>query len=125
MRDPIDGGLALEEAKTRERVEIESAARFRFFFVALVFGILSIAIQFPLKTHDTMLKILEASSWGFIAITGLLGLVDIGAFSTSPEGGGRLGRHGRIVMWIAFVIGVVLLLASKVSGSFQAQQGVI
>jgi hypothetical protein len=120
VHDPIDGGQALEAAKARDRVDIESAARFRFFFVALVFGILSFAIQFPVKTQSVCLKTLEALSWGLVAVTGLLGLIDIGAFSLTTEAQGRLARHGRIAMWAAFVGGIILLLAAKVSGSFQS-----
>jgi hypothetical protein len=112
-RKPVDGGFGLEQAKTRDRVSVETAAKFRFFFTGLVFAILSFAIQFPLKTSDQSLKIVEATSWAFIAITALLALLDIGGFSASSDSSSRLTPHARGFMWFAFLAGVVLLLTAK------------
>ena len=119
-RTPLDGGFALEQAKTRDRILAESAMKFRYFFVGLVFAILSFAIQYPIKTSVLGLKFTEATSWGFIAITGLFALIDVGGFSLSAEPSGGLTRLCRGLMWACFLIGIVLLLASKIYGSFQA-----
>lgn len=119
-RAPVDGGLALEEEKNRQRVALESAAKFRFFFVGLVFAILSFAIQFPVKSTELCLKLAEASSWGLIAITGLLALADIGGFSLSSEPKSSLTRYARGAMWLCFLLGVVLLLTSKIWASFKS-----
>lgn len=118
-RPPADGGIALEQEKNRQRVVLESAAKFRFFFVGLAFAILSFAIQFPAKSAEFWLKLAEAGSWGLIAITGLLALVDIGGFSLSPEPSSSLGKFGRGAMWICFLFGLVLLLFSKIWASFE------
>jgi hypothetical protein len=117
-RTSLDGGLALDQEMNRQRVDLETAAKFRFFFVGLVFAILSFAIQFPIKTFEFGLKLSEATSWGLIAITGLFALVDIGGFSLSSESNKRLTTYARVAMWVCFFTGVVLLLASKIWASF-------
>ena len=117
-RSSIDSGLGVEQAKTEHRVIVESAAKFRFFFVGLVFAILSFAIQFPLKVADTEIKFAEVSSWGLLAITGLLALADIGGFSVFSEPTTRLTGWSRGAMWLCFLFGVVLLLVSKIWASF-------
>ena len=118
QREPLDGGLGLEQEKNRQRVILESAAKFRFFFVGLVFAILSFAIQFPIKSEEFYLKLTEASSWGLIATTGLLALADIGGFSLSSEPNSSLTKLARGAMWVCFLLGVVFLLASKICASF-------
>ena len=120
-RQSLDGGLALDHEKNRQRVDIETATKFRFFFVGLVFAILSFAIQFPVKGVDFHLKLTEAISWGLITITGLFALIDIGGFALSSDHSKcRLSKFARIVMWACFLVGVVLLLASKTWASFQS-----
>ena len=57
MRTPLDGGVGIEQEINRQRIVLESAAKFRFFFVALVFAILSFAIQFPIETTKFYLKL--------------------------------------------------------------------
>ena len=116
-RTPVDGGLALNHEENRQRVSLESAAKFRFFFAGLVFAILSFAIQFPVKSPEFYLKLTEAASWGLIAVTGLFALVDIGGFSLSSEANNRLPRFARVAMWSCFFLGVVLLLVSKIWAS--------
>jgi hypothetical protein len=116
---PIDGGLGIEREKTNHRVSVESAVKFKFFFVGLVFAILSFAIQFPLKSTYPALKISEASSWGLMAITGILALVEIGGFSVSETSTNGLTRWGRVAMWGCFLLGLLLLLASKIWASLQ------
>lgn len=118
-RAPLDGGLGLEEEKNRQRIVLESAAKFRFFFVGLVFAILSFAIQFPVKSYELWLKLAEASSWGLIAVTGILALADIGGFSPSPEPNLSLTKFARGAMWLCFLLGVVLLLTAKIWASFK------
>ena len=120
QRESVDGGLGLEQEKNRQRVVLESAAKFRFFFVGLVFAILSFAIQFPIKSEEFYLKLTETSSWGLIATTGLLSLADIGGFSLSSEPSASLTKQARGVMWVCFLLGVVLLLASKICASFDS-----
>ena len=120
QRTLVDGGLGLEQEKNRQRVVLESAAKFRFFFVALVFAILSFAIQFPINTTEFYLKLAEASSWVLIAITGLLALADIGGFSLSSESNTMLTKCARGTMWGCFLFGVLLLLVSKIWASFGA-----
>lgn len=119
-REPVDGGIGLEHEKNRQRVVLESAAKFRFFFVGLVFAILSFAIQFPIKSEEFYLKLTETSSWALIATTGLLSLADIGGFSLSSEPNSSLTKLARGVMWVCFLFGVVLLLASKICASFES-----
>ena len=116
-RKPVDGVLALEEAKNRDRIALEAEAKFKFFFVGLVFAILSFAIQFPLKVGPYYLRIVETASWVCIAITGLLSLTDIGGFSVSRPY--SLATGGRRIMWVAFSVGVALLLVSKIWTSLQ------
>lgn len=119
QRTPIDGGLGLEHEKNRQRLVLESAAKFRFFFAALVFAILSFAIQFPIRSTGISLKCVEASSWGLIAITALLALADIGGFSLSSEPKSSLTKFARGTMWVCFLVGVMLLLVSKIWAAFQ------
>jgi hypothetical protein len=116
--EPLDGGVALDRAKVENRVEVESAARFRFFFTGLVFAILSFAIQFPIKSTLAVLKVTEALSWVLLAIAGALALVDIGGFSTQPDATHRLTPRFRRYMWLLFAAAVVLLLFSKIAASF-------
>ena len=113
----MDGGLGLDEEKNRQRIALESAAKFRFFFVGLVFAILSFAIQFPIEGAGYYLKLAEAASWAFIAITGLLALADIGGFSRSSEPKSKLTEFARGAMWACFLVGILLLLTSKIWAS--------
>ena len=119
QRKPMDGGIGIEQENNRRRIVLESAAKFRFFFVGLVFAILSFAIQFPLKSTEFCLKLAETSSWGLIATTGLLAIADIGGFSLSSEPNSSLPKFARGAMWVCFLFGVVLLLASKIWASFE------
>ncbi len=114
----IDGGLGIERAKTEHRVSVEAASKFRFFFVGLVFAMLSFAIQFPMKAGALMLKVVESSSWALLAISGLLALADIGGFSAQDCGGTRLSISARRFMWLFFLLAVALLLTSKILASF-------
>ena len=63
--DPVSGEMAL----TRDRAMVEAVYKFRFFFVGLVFAILSFAMQFPVTTDNQLIKITEAVSWFFLLIT--------------------------------------------------------
>ncbi len=120
QRTPVDGGIGLDLAMNKQRIDLETAAKFRFFFVGLVFAILSFAIQFPVKSVEFYLKLTESMSWGLIAVTGLLSLADVGGFTKSPEQYTRLTQSARFTMWGCFLIGVALLLVSKIWASFQS-----
>lgn len=66
---PQDDALKIE-AKERARADTEkqlekvrSIYKFHFFFTALVFAILSFAIQFPVSSENLWIKIMEVVSW--------------------------------------------------------------
>jgi hypothetical protein len=123
QRSPLDGGIELERIKNENRIEIELASKFRFFFVALVFAILSFAVQFPTSTSSVWLKLVEATAWIGLAASGLLALVDVGAFRIIRHSTGYLAPFGRVLMWFFFLIAIAALLVAKIWASFNSLHG--
>lgn len=115
-RAPLDGGIAVEGEKTRFRVMLESTYRFRQFFVAFVFAILSFAMQFPTKATTLWVKLPEVTAWILLAATGYFALRDCGGFADKitdkvVEG---LDTVHRARMWKLFFVSMVLLLVARV-----------
>jgi hypothetical protein len=111
-----------ERARSDTEVYLEkvrSIYKFHFFFTALIFAILSFAIQFPVETDYVWIKILEVISWAIIAFTALLSLKQLGGFSSEDtlKFHSGLGKVWRYLMWILFVAGVILLLTAKIMSS--------
>ena len=110
--DPVSGEMAL----TRDRAMVEAVYKFRFFFVGLVFAILSFAMQFPVTTDNQLIKITEAVSWFFLLITGFLAIRDCGGFSKLMNGEAINGlkQKWRQCMWRTFFLSILLLFIAKV-----------
>jgi hypothetical protein len=125
MMSPQDDALKIE-AKERARADTEkqlekvrSIYKFHFFFTALVFAILSFAIQFPVSSENLWIKIMEVVSWLLIAATALLALKQIGGFAPidTMEYHQGLNIRWRKVMWFLFFVGVWMLLIAKILNS--------
>jgi len=115
-RTPLDGGIAIESEKTRFRVMLESIYKFRQFFVAFVFAILSFSMQFPTKAKTLWVKLPEFTAWILIAATGYFALRDCGGFATKitdkvVEG---LEAPQRAWMWRLFFVAMILLLFARI-----------
>jgi hypothetical protein len=122
MADDIIHNMGKENlrANTEEHLEkVRSVYKFHFFFTALVFAILSFAIQFPVSSDILYIKLMEALSWLLIAATALLALKQIGGFSSEDTKKGfiGLGKKCRTGMWVLFFVGVSLLLSAKILNS--------
>ena len=84
----------------------------------MIFAILSFAIQFPVASGNNIIKILEATSWGLLAATAILALIQIGGFSIKDtEAYPDLSGGWRVAMWCFFVSGLVLLICVKIASS--------
>lgn len=114
------------ESKERARADTEmhlekvrSIYKFHFFFTALVFAILSFAIQFPVSSNHPWIKIIEATSWLLIAATALLALKQVGGFAPidTLQYHQGLSIRWRRIMWFLFSVGVGLLLTAKIANS--------
>ena len=122
---PQDDALKIEvkeraRADTEKQLEkVRSIYKFHFFFTALVFAILSFAIQFPVSSENLWIKIMEAVSWVLIAATALLALKQIGGFASidTMEYYQGLNIRWRKVMWFLFFVGVWMLLIAKILNS--------
>jgi hypothetical protein len=125
MMSPQDDALKIEaneraRADTEKQLEkVRSIYKFHFFFTALVFAILSFAIQFPVSSENLWIKIMEVVSWVLIAATALLALKQIGGFAPidTMEYHQGLNIRWRKVMWFLFFVGVWMLLIAKILNS--------
>ena len=79
-RDPIDP-VSDEMHITRDRAMVESVYKFKFFFVGLVFAILSFSMQFPVKTEIIIIRTTEIISWLLLLVTGYFAIKDCGGFN--------------------------------------------
>ena len=115
-RTPLDGGLALDAEKNRHRVMLESVYKFRFFFVGLIFAILSFSLQFPVKTQNPYVIAIEIFSWILLVISGFFALKDCGGFASKLTGEvlDGLVPFQRRAMWLSFFTAMVLMLAAKI-----------
>lgn len=115
-RTPLDGGIAIEGEKTRYRVMLESIYKFRQFFVAFVFAILSFSMQFSTKAKTLWVKLPEVAAWILLAATGYFALKDCGGFAnklTAIVVEGLDPRH-RAWMWKLFFAAMILLLIARI-----------
>jgi hypothetical protein len=115
-RTPLDGGIAVEGEKTRYRVMLESIYKFRQFFVAFVFAILSFSMQFQTKNNTGWVKLPEIPAWILLAISGYFALKDCGGFAdkiTEEVAEGIPPPH-RALMWKIFFFAIVLLLVARI-----------
>lgn len=112
-RDPIDGGIGLHQAK----LEMEAQYKFRLFFAALIFAILSFAIQHPINNNNSFfLKIVEIFSWFTLFLSGYFSLVlcsgvSIGLINWCVDRISKWSNEER--MWIFFYVSLFLLLLVK------------
>lgn len=115
-RAPLAGGIAIEGEKTRYRVMLESIYRFRHFFVAFVFAILSFSMQFSTKATTLWVKLPEVAAWMLLAATGFFALKDCGGFADklTDEIVEGLDSQNRALMWRLFFAAMILLLAARV-----------
>jgi hypothetical protein len=115
-RAPLAGEeLAKAAEKTRYEQMLGAVYKFRFFFVGLVFAMLSFAMQSPVSVTIQWVKYIEFMSWFFLIFTGFLALRDCGGFSPlltekALEG---LSPFWRSVMWKAFLAAVIFLFVAK------------
>lgn len=109
-----------EDFKARERIRyqwmLDGLSKFRLFFAGLVFAMLSFSVQFAVQTTDRTARWCQVLAWAFFGLTGLLALRDAGGFVVRYtehvfEG---LSPRTRWLMWACFVLGVVLLAATRV-----------
>lgn len=122
---PQDDALKIEakeraHAETEKHLEkVRSIYKFHFFFTALVFAILSFAVQFPVSSENLWIKIMEVVSWVLIAATALLALKQVGGFAPidTMEYHQGLNIRWRKVMWFLFFVGVWMLLIAKILNS--------
>ena len=118
-RKPLDGGLAIAAEKTRYEQMLGAVYKFRFFFVGLVFAMLSFAMQHPVTVTIVWVKYIEFLSWFFLIITGFLALGDCGGFSSkfTEKALDGLNPSLRSLMWKTFFTAVILLFAAKAMDS--------
>lgn len=111
--DPIGDEMTI----TRDRAMVEAIYKFRFFFVGLVFAILSFAMQFPVSTESMCIKSLEGVSWLFLLITGFFAIKDCGGFAKiiNEEAINGIKQNQRQIMWFSFFLSIALLFIVKVS----------
>ena len=116
-RTPLDGGINLHTVKAG----IDAEHKSRFFFAALIFAILSFAIQFPIKGNCIILKIAEVFSWFIMILSGYFSLVICGGISIKIISGSAqiINDHfhkewtNEILMWRLFYSSLFLLLVVK------------
>ena len=113
----------LERDRIRYQWMLDSLFKFRLFFTALVFTILSFSIQFQVNTNDRLIIAFEIGAWILLGITGYFSLKDCGGFSSkiteqSFEG---LSQKQRKAMWACFFGGLVLLMVAKSVDSYLAK----
>ena len=116
-RDPLDGGVELHTVKAG----IDADYKFRFFFSALIFAILSFAIQYPIKSTCNLLKLAEVISWFILILSGYFSLVVCGRFpiriisGTAKKLNELLSKQwtDEILMWRLFYFSLFLLLLVK------------
>jgi hypothetical protein len=109
----------VDSDKTRYRVILESVYRFRQFYVAFVFAILSFAMQFPTKTVSLYVKVPEIGAWVLLTCAGYFALKDCGGFEgviTEKVAEGIDSSH-RKMMWKLFFWAIVLLLITRIIDS--------
>ena len=116
LADPVHEEMTI----TRDRAMVEAIYKFRFFFVALVFAILSFAMQFPVVTASACIKSIEAFYWLLLIVTGFLAIKDCGGFASiiNEEAINGLKQKQRKTMWALFFIAIILLFIAKVSVLF-------
>lgn len=109
-----------EMAITRDRAMVEAVYKFRFFFVGLVFAVLSFAMQFPVTTDNTVINYIEASSWLILLLTGFLAIRDCGGFCklANEEAINGLTEKWRQLMWLTFFASIGLLFIAKATVIF-------
>ncbi len=128
--------------KTSTEIASEYESKFRFYFVALVFTLLAASLQSaPLSEMQCINKVLEVSGWSLLLICGLSSLSflefssiiyknrgiaennnnseEIRALSAevSHETSARSSVKYFIAKW-SFVIGLVLIIASRAAHGF-------
>lgn len=113
MAELMDGSRETDLVQTKERVAVESEVKLRFFMVALVFTIISFAIQNSLEDAPLWLRGIEALSWILLSGAGIFGIKDIGGFSLAHAKVGNLTRNGRAFMWGCFLSGLYGLMLVK------------
>jgi len=123
MTSGEDYNLKAQLARAEIELNLEKAKsiyRFHFFFVALVFAMLSFSVQFRVNTNVLMIKVFEIISWITLAATGFLGLIQVGGYSLddTEKYHKGLNKKKRILMWVLFTLGVTTLLIAKILYSF-------
>jgi len=100
-------------------ISFQFLRKFYFFLTGLIFAILSLAVQHPTPTSYTITKVIEILGWIFILCAGLLSLREIGAFLMRDIDHQPLSQRGRKWLWYLFVIGIALLMVTRILGSFE------
>ena len=114
--DPVGDEMTI----TRDRAMVEAVYKFRFFFVALVFAILSFAMQFPVVSASVWIKSFEALSWLLLIIAGFFAIKDCGGFAKVINEKAVIGleQGQRQLMWGFFFVSIMLLFIVTVSVLF-------
>jgi len=116
-RDAIQKGE--ENLIARERIRyqwmLEHIAKFRFFFVALVFAMLSFSVQFSVQGTNRAGMWCQAAAWLLLLLTGVFALRDAGGLVAkyTEDAFEGLKPATRQTMWMCFLLAVVLLTVAR------------
>ena len=111
-RQSVDGGFGLEKSK----IEIEQEFKFRLFFTALIFAILSFAVQHPVESERTgFLKITEILAWIILFLSGYFALAICSGVHLSfiKNMANKIKWSDEEAMWLLFYGSIFLLLIVK------------
>lgn len=101
--------------------------KLNLFMIALIFGVLSISIQYPIsKNSCILLKLMESISWLTLVLSGYFSLVNAGKFPVKIISGPaafinkKLEKEwsDELLMWRLFYFAVFLLIVVKTLDKF-------
>lgn len=88
----------------------EAYYKFHLYFTALMFTMLSFALQFPIETKQICINILQATSWCFLLIASLISLYRI---KREVE---LLNAHDCLscITWCMFILALILQIVARI-----------
>jgi len=121
-RDDIMG---LNHQEMQKRRELNF--KLNLFMIALIFGVISISIQYPInKSSCLLLKLLESLSWICLVFSGYFSLVNVSKHPVTiisrPFEWLRVrfkkDWNDELLMWRLFYLAMFLLLTAKILDKF-------
>ncbi|HAT2072568.1 TPA: hypothetical protein I8005_001634 [Legionella pneumophila] len=107
--------------------EKELNFKLNLFMVALIFGVLSISIQFPISSNSRiLLKLMESISWFTLVLSGYFALVNVGKFPVKMISGpaeyiNKIFKRkwsDELLMWRLLYLAIFLLIVVKTVDKF-------